>query len=111
MYKENEAYKEFIRSRINQLRIKKNISEYKLGLDIGKSQGYIQSITSGRTMPSLEALCDLCSYFDITPAEFFDPGMDDPNLFHEIIGIIKKMPETDLELFLSLLKRYNTLLK
>lgn len=76
MYKDNEAYKEFVRSRIDGLRIRKNISEYKLSLDLGKSQGYIQSITSGRTMPSLEALCDICSYFEITPTEFFDSDID-----------------------------------
>ncbi len=41
-------------------------------------------------MPSLEALCDICSYFEITPTEFFDPDIDNPNLFHEIMDIIKK---------------------
>lgn len=111
MYKDNEAYKKFVRSRIDELRIKKNISEYKLSLDIGKSQGYVQSITSGRTMPSLEALCDICSYFDITPTEFFDPDINNPDLFHEITGIVKNMPDSDLELLLSLLKRYDALLK
>ena len=103
MYKDNEAYKEFVRSRIDGLRIRKNISEYKLSLDLGKSQDYIQSITSGRTMPSLEALCDICSYFEITPTEFFDPDIDNPNLFHEIMDIIKKMPERDAKLLLFIL--------
>jgi len=54
-------------------------------------------------MPSLEALCDICSYFEITPTEFFDPDIDNPNLFHEIMDIIKKMPERDAKLLLFIL--------
>ena len=40
-------YDKFIQERINELRMKKNISEYQLSLELGRSQGYIQSITSG----------------------------------------------------------------
>ncbi len=43
-------YEKFIQERINELRIKKNISEYQLSLELGRSQGYIQSITSGRNL-------------------------------------------------------------
>ena len=101
--------KKYVRSRIDELRIKKNVSEYKMGLDLGKSQGYIQTITSGRTMPSMGAFFDLCAYFEIEPAEFFDPKIKNPSLIHDVINIIKEMPESDIKLFLSLLKRYQEL--
>lgn len=55
-------YDKFILDRINELRMKKNISEYQLSLDLGRSQGYIQSITSGRNLPSLGDLLDICAY-------------------------------------------------
>lgn len=64
-------YEKFIQERINELRMKKNISEYQLSLDLGRSQGYILSITSGRNLPSPGALLDICDYFDITPSVFF----------------------------------------
>lgn len=37
----------YIRDRITALRIKNNVSEYKISLDPGHSKGYIQSISSG----------------------------------------------------------------
>lgn len=43
----------FIRERLTQLRMKRNVSEYKMSLDLGHSKSYIQSIVSGRAMPSM----------------------------------------------------------
>ena len=43
----------FIRERISVLRIKKNVSEYKMSLDLGHGKGYIQAISSGRALPSM----------------------------------------------------------
>ena len=39
--------KKFIGDRITELRIKKNVSEYQMSLDLGKNKSYIQSISSG----------------------------------------------------------------
>lgn len=63
---------EYIRKRITQLRIQKNVSEYKMSFDLGHSKSYIQSISSGRSLPSLPEFLYICDYFGITPAEFFD---------------------------------------
>lgn len=57
----------YIRARIEELRLKSNLSEYQLSLDLGRSAGYIQSISSGRTLPSMQAFLEICDYFDITP--------------------------------------------
>lgn len=43
----------FIRERISNLRLKKGVSEYKMSLDLGHSKSYIQSISSGKSLPSL----------------------------------------------------------
>lgn len=74
----NTQYDEFIRSRITELRIAKNISEHKMSLDLDKSGSYIRGITSGAALPSLRELFNIISYFDMTPAEFFAP-LDDAN--------------------------------
>ena len=63
-------YDEFIRIRITELRIAKNISEHKMSLDLDKSGSYIRGITSGAALPSLRELFNIISYFDMTPAEF-----------------------------------------
>lgn len=61
----------FVRDRITQLRMERNISEYRMSLELGHSKGYIQSISSGRCMPSMAEFLAICEYFNITPAEFF----------------------------------------
>ena len=35
----------FIADRITELRLKKNVSEYQMSLDLGRNKTYIQSIT------------------------------------------------------------------
>lgn len=98
-------YEDFIRERINNLRMQQNISEYQLSLDLGHSQGYIQSITSGRTLPSMGAFLEICEYFKITPLEFFDPSIDNPSLIKTIMNDIRTLSENDLLLLSLVLKR------
>lgn len=42
----------FVRDRISELRTKKRVSKYKMSLDLGHSKSYIQSISSGKALPS-----------------------------------------------------------
>lgn len=70
---ENTDMKEFVAQRISQLVTEKNISEHKASYDLGLSRGYIQAITSKKIYPSFAHFFEICKYFDITPAEFFDP--------------------------------------
>ena len=66
-------YYDFVRSRITELRLAKGISEHRMSLDLDKSGSYIRGITSGRALPSLGELFNICAYFGITPADFFAP--------------------------------------
>ncbi len=99
-------YEDYIRQRIEKLRIESNLSEYQLSLNLGYSQGYIQSITSGRALPSMKAFLEICDYFNITPLEFFDPSFKNPTLMHNVIDDIKKLSESDLLLLATVLKRF-----
>ena len=98
-------YKNYIRGRINALRMQHNLSEYQLSLELGHSQGYIQSITSGRTLPSMSAFLEICEHFDMTPLEFFDPAISNPPLFQAVMNDIKLLSENDLLLLSMVLKR------
>ena len=69
---------EFVRERITQLRLQKGISEYKMSYDLGHSRGYINNISSGKTLPSMTEFLAMCDYFCITPAEFFNEAVDNP---------------------------------
>lgn len=101
-------YEEFIRQRISQLRIQKGISEYKLSLDLGHSKGYIQSISSGRALPSMSEFINICEYFDITPYEFFN--IETTDIFHlkELIYLVNSMSKEDISLIIQIAKRLNS---
>lgn len=69
-------YEEFVRSRITELRLRKNVSEHRMSLDLDKSPSYIRGITNGPALPSLRELFHIIRYFDMTPAMFFAPTED-----------------------------------
>ncbi|MDE7333812.1 MAG: helix-turn-helix domain-containing protein [Lachnospiraceae bacterium] len=96
----------FVRDRITELRMQADISEYQLSLELGHSKSYIQSISSGRTSPSMTAFFEICSYFNISPLEFFDSDLKSPNQIHQIVNKLKLLSNDDLEFIDEALKRY-----
>ncbi len=101
-------FSEFVRERITALRVQKGVSEYKMSYDLGHSRGYINNISSGKTLPSMAEFFAICEYFGITPSEFFDTKNKNPKLLNELIQTISLLSEEDLELTL---KNVNRLLK
>ncbi len=89
---------QFIRDRITQLRLKKGVSEYKMSYDLGHSRGYINNISSGKSLPSMSEFFAICEYFNITPIEFFNNDTEDPLLMRAIITDIQQLNEEDLDL-------------
>lgn len=94
-----------VRQRITQLRIQKNVSEYKMSMDLGHSKGYIQSISSGRALPSMSEFLIICEYFGITPLEFFDSKTDEIVLVKELKEKILKLSKDDILLLTQIAKR------
>ena len=95
----------FIRQRITQLRIQKNVSEYRMSMDLGNSKGYIQSISSGRALPSMSEFLNICEYFDITPIEFFDENYREKTMTSKLQDELETLKQNDLELLIQLVKR------
>lgn len=95
----------FIRRRISELRMQKGVSEYKMSLDLGHSKGYVQSISSGRALPSLMELLYICDYFGITPRDFFDPAIQYPALLSELNTYAADLGQADLQMLVSLAER------
>lgn len=93
---------QFLRDRISQLRMKKGVSEYQMSLELGHSRGYIQNISSGKSLPSITGLFEICEYFNITPAQFFDEQTDDPSLVSGLLKNMKNLKEEDRQLVLLL---------
>lgn len=95
----------FIKERISMLRIKKNVSEYKMSLDLGHSKSYIQSISSGRAVPSLNEFLYICEYLGVTPKEFFDEKQKEPQLVEKLHSITKNMSDEDLKVLIAVAER------
>lgn len=98
-------YEDFIRNRITQLRIGKNISEYQMSLDLGHSKSYIQSITSGRALPSMSEFISICEYLEVTPKDFFDDGLTCPETVRKAVNGLSRLDESDANLILSCIDR------
>lgn len=92
-----KQYDHFIRTRITQLRIRKNVSEHRMSLDLDKSGSYIRGITSGVSLPSLKELFNIMNYFNMTPAEFFSPTQAEPAYYHQVCQRLRELDEEDLK--------------
>ncbi len=95
----------FVRQRLTELRIKKGVSEYKMSTDLGHSKSYIQSISSGRALPSLSEFIFMCEYLGITPRDFFDEENTEPILVRQLCNTVREMPDKDLLALLNIAER------
>ena len=105
---EETQYVDFVRSRITQLRLQRNISEHKMSLDLDKSGSYIRSITNGTALPSLKELFHIITYFDMTPVEFFEPLGTSDTPYGKLCERLRYLNESDLqkvETFLALIAK------
>lgn len=101
----NEKY---ISERITELRLKKKVSEYRMSLDLGHSNSYIRSITSGKDLPSMSEFLYICEYLGITPKEFFDFEIKNPSQAEHLYALAKNMSDDDLSAFINMAERLTT---
>ena len=95
----------FIRDRISQLRTNQGISEYKMSLDLGHSKSYVQSISSGKALPSMSEFLYICEYLGVTPKEFFDGDVAEPQMIQRLVTYALKLSPEDLAMLVELAAR------
>lgn len=98
-------YTSFIRNRITELRMKKEVSEYQMSLDLGQSRNYIQGISSGKSLPSMAQFINICDYFGITPMQFFDADVLNPHLVRIAMEGMRELEDNDILLLINLIHR------
>ena len=96
--------KTFIGERITKLRMEKGISEYKLSRELGHSKNYIQNISAGKSLPSVEELLYICEYFNIHPKDFFNEGSEERLDEIELHNIARTLSGSDLKILIYLAK-------
>ncbi len=97
----------FIRERITQLRIQKDVSEYEMGYALGRSRSYIQNISSGKSLPLMNDFLNICNYFNISPSLFFDESIENPVRLQKAFDELRKLNAQELEIVLQLIENLN----
>jgi len=95
----------FIRERITELRLRKNVSEYRMSYDLGKSRGYIYNISSGKALPPMREFLAICDYLDVTPQQFFNVETNHPELIQKAINGMNNLSEDDMLIILGIINR------
>lgn len=95
----------FIRNRITELRLIKGVSEYKMSYDLGHSKSYIQSISSGRAMPSLSEFLYICDYFGISPKDFFDEQKTYSPIYEDFCKTAASLDDATLRMLLPIMEQ------
>ncbi len=88
---------DFIRARITELRLQKEVSEHKMSLELGKSGSYLRSISSGAALPSFKELFNIIDYFDMSPSEFFAPLDDKTTPYARLCEKLRGLDDATLE--------------
>ena len=96
---------DFVRNRITQLRLNKGFSEYQLSYDLWHSRGYINNISSGKALPSMNEFFSICDYFGITPIEFFDIKHEHPEKLSKAIKDLQNLDDNDIKLISNIIER------
>lgn len=100
----NEQYITFLRSRISELLTQRGISEHKLSLELGKGGSYIRAITNGLALPSVKELFNIISFFEVSPAEFFEGLEEKGSLRFELREKLRELDDDSLEKIATFIK-------
>lgn len=96
---------DFIRNRITELRLQKEVSEHRMSLDLGHARSYVHGIVSGKTLPSMTEFLYICEYFGISPAQFFDVEEERSLLAIEIGRECEALDDEEKRMLLHIIKK------
>ena len=84
-------FKEDFIARLAFLRTKKGVSARDMSLSIGQNAGYIHNIESGKALPSMSVFLFICDYLKITPSEFFNMSVANPERMRKLISKLENL--------------------
>lgn len=76
-----------------------------MSMELGHSKTYIQSISSGRSLPSFSEFLYICEYLGVTPREFFDAEINEPQLVCKLTEVAKTLSKEDLTALINMAER------
>lgn len=95
-------YEEDFPIRLAKLRNQKGVSAREMSLAIGQNPSYINSIESGKALPSMSGFFFICEYLGITPQEFFDAESATPEELRILTDKLKRLESEQLRTITAL---------
>ena len=95
--------KEEILNRIGYFRNLRNISAYKLGLELGHSKTYFYRVESGEIALTLDMLLDILDILQVITTEFFCPSLKDDDKI--LLEMINNLSPENKQTILDLVKK------
>ena len=97
-------YDDFISERLTALRLSKDISARDMSISIGQNENYINRIENKKAMPSMQGFFYICEYLKISPMEFFDNGVRNPEKLNDLISDLKTLNDEQLATVTAVVK-------
>ena len=88
--------KDFAR-RLSDLRLQRGVSARDMSISIGQSESYINKLENNESLPSMKVFFSICKYLKLTPAQFFDDSLENPEIINKIINNLKRLDRKQLE--------------
>ena len=89
-------YEDYFPTRLNELRTKKGISARDMSLSLGQNPGYINNIENKKALPSMAMFFCICDFLKLSPHDFFDSSIKNPQEYNEAIAGLKKLTPDQL---------------
>lgn len=90
-------YEDKFYNRLSQLRMKKGVSAREMSISLGQNPGYINSIESGKALPTMSNFFYICDYLDITPMEFFNFDIGNPKETDMLYNAINQLTDSQFK--------------
>lgn len=94
--------------KINQMRLERNWSVYKLSVESGLPQSTLTNMFNRETMPSIVTLQLICDAFGVTMAEFFSETNSDELSAERFAREFEKLSQDDKRIILELMHKLNS---
>ncbi len=95
--------KKQIIERIGYFRNKRNISAYKLGVELGHSKTYFYRIESGEIQLTIDVLLEVLDILQVTTTEFFCPMIKEQD--KALLDMIDNLSADNKQTIIDLIKR------
>lgn len=107
MSKQNKIFNpEDFSLRLAQLRCAKNVSARSMSHYLGHNKNYISQIESQKFFPSLTEFFEICDYLRVSPSDFFNTEIKNPNDITEIANLCKKLTPEQADGVYHMLKEF-----